>query len=64
MGPGPSGWGLDVELTTPHRKKKLPVRKPEMWPRKGLMKRMQAMQGTGRSDQGIERYGANARIGL
>ena len=29
---------------------KLPVRKPEMWPRKGLMKRLQPIQG-------IEGYG-------
>ena len=27
MGPGALGWGLDVGL---------PVRKPEMWPQKGL----------------------------
>ena len=33
MGPGPTGWGMGVGLTTPSRKK-LPVRKPEMWPRK------------------------------
>ena len=35
MGPRPSGWGLGVRLTTPPHKK-LPVRKPEMWSRKGL----------------------------
>ena len=40
MGSGPSGWGLGVRLTTIPRKKTA-VRKSEMWPRKGLMKRMQ-----------------------
>ena len=36
MGPGPPGWGLGVGSTTPTRKK-LPIKKPEMWPRtKGL----------------------------
>ena len=35
MEPGPPGWGLGVELTIPPHKK-LPVRKPEIWPRKGL----------------------------
>ena len=35
MGPGPPDWGLDVELTTLPRKK-LPVRKPQMWHLKGL----------------------------
>ena len=54
MGPGPPGWGLGLGLTTPHRKKKLPVMKPEMCPRKGLMK---GCNLTGRSIQGIEGYG-------
>ena len=44
-------------LTISPRKKKLPVRKPEMWPWKGLLKRMQPMQGTGRSSQGTDGYG-------
>ena len=34
-----------------------PLKKPEMWPRKGLMKRMQPMQGTARSNQWIKKYG-------
>ena len=52
MGPGPPGGELGVGLTTPLGKN-LPVRKPEMWPRKGLMKGMQPMQGTGRSSERI-----------
>ena len=51
MGPGSPGWELGMGLKTPPRKK-LPVRKPEMWPQKGLMKRMQPMQGTGRILEG------------
>ena len=70
IGPGPPGSGLGVRLTTPPRKK-LPVRKPEMWHRKGLMKMQctkindlncvltdikNAKLGTGWSCQGIEGY--------
>ena len=40
MGPGPPGWRLGVDLTTPPRKK-LPVRKPEMWSRKDLMNELE-----------------------
>ena len=36
MGPGPPGWRLGVGFTTPPRKNPS-VRKPEMWPQKGLV---------------------------
>ena len=49
MGPGPPSWGLGMGLTTPHCKK-LPVRKPEIWHWKDLVR-------TGMSSQGIEGYG-------
>ena len=35
MGPGPPGWDLGEGLTAPPHKK-LPVRKPEMWPGKDM----------------------------
>ena len=56
MGPGPPGWeiGCGVDNAT---RKKTACRKPELWPQKGLMKRKELMQGTGRSSQGIEEYG-------
>ena len=56
MGPGPPGWGLDMGLTLPSRKK-LPARISEMWPREGFMKKMNwKEQSRGR---GIEGYGGD-----
>ena len=57
-GTWPSRLGVESRVDNPPRKK-LSNRKSEMWPRKCLMKRMQPMQGTGRSSQGIEENGGN-----
>ena len=59
MVPVPPGWGLGMGLTT-QPFKKLPVRKPEMWPWKGSMKRIQQLEGAVKGYRDMEevRYGS------